>query len=264
MNEVYDIAVANRNFTDLNPVSCGHQNCEPAHSFGPHIREYYLLHYVTSGYGTFFRDGVNHRVGPNQIFLICPHELTTYTADKQHPWSYIWAGFTGALAARLDTLPPVIDCKTNLFHEMLDCEDLKSCREEFLASKLFALFTQLFEAGGAPNDYAQQVCDYIDANYMNELSICDIARLVGVERTYLAKLFKEKTQMSMQNYLIHTRLSRAAQLLARGYTVAESAAICGYSDSFNFSKMFKRRYGVSPAAYKKTIKNNPLITGGVF
>ncbi len=43
----------------------------------------------------------------------------------------------------------------------------------------------------------------------------------------------------MQNYLIHTRLSRAAQLLARGYTVAESAAICGYSDSFNFSKMFK-------------------------
>ena len=54
----------------------------------------------------------------------------------------------------------------------------------------------------------------------------------------------------MQDYLIDTRLSKAAELLVRGYTVAESAAIAGYSDSFNFSKMFKRRYGVSPSAYR--------------
>ena len=96
----------------------------------------------------------------------------------------------------------------------------------------------------------RQACDYIDANYMNAVAIRDIARLVGVERTYLAKIFKEKTGRSMQDYLIDTRLSKAAELLERGYTVAESAAIAGYGDSFNFSKMFKRRYGASPSAYK--------------
>lgn len=75
---------------------------------------------------------------------------------------------------------------------MLDCEDLKSCREEFLASKLFALFTQLFEAGGAPNDYAQQVCDYIDANYMNDCRFADMRGLSALSEHILQSIFKEK------------------------------------------------------------------------
>ncbi len=250
MYDLYESAIVNRNFSDLNPVSCGRQECAPGHSFGPHMRDYYLLHYVTRGCGVFFRDGNAHPVRQGQFFIIRPHELTTYTADARRPWSYIWVGFTGVLAAQLDILPPVVTLSTSLFHEMLECERLRRCREEFLAAKLFTLFTQLFESAPAPNDYVRQVCDYIDANYMNPIAIGDVARLVGVERTYLAKIFKEKTGCSMQDYLIDTRLSKAAELLVRGYTVAESAAIAGYSDSFNFSKMFKRRYGVSPSAYR--------------
>ena len=251
MHQIYDIAITNKQFSDLNPVLCGRQNCAGGHSFGPHMREYCLLHYVTAGRGTFYTGGQAYPVMQNQIFIIRPHELTTYTADGKQPWSYIWAGFTGTLAERFSTLSPVVSLTTNLFYEMLECDTLKSCREEYLASKLFALYCLLFEGGNAQSDYVKQASDYIDANYMHDISICDVARIIGVERTYLAKIFKEKKQVSMQDYLINVRLSRAARLLERGYPVAESAAIAGYRDPFNFSKMFKQRYGISPAGYKK-------------
>lgn len=252
MRDELEIPVINKGFHDLNPILCGRQKCSPGHSFGPHIRPYYLLHYVTNGCGTYYTDAGAHPVSPGQIFIIRPNELTTYTADPENPWSYIWVGFTGMVTQRLSAVPPVISLTTNVFYEMLECEHMQSCREEFLAGKLFLLFTQLFETASTANDYVRQVCDYIDANYMNVLHIGDIARLVGVERTYLAKLFRQKMQISMQDYLVNTRLLHASQLLLKGCPVAEAAAICGYSDSFNFSRMFKRRYGVSPMQYKKS------------
>ena len=86
MYDLYESAIVNRNFSDLNPVSCGRQECAPGHSFGPHMRDYYLLHYVTRGCGVFFRDGNAHPVRQGQFFIIRPHELTTYTADARRPW----------------------------------------------------------------------------------------------------------------------------------------------------------------------------------
>lgn len=246
----YNIAISNKNFSDINPILCGYQDCKPGHNFGPYIREYYLLHYVKSGCGTFERGGEVYNVEKNQIFIIPPHEVTKYTADENNPWSYIWVGFTGSMAERFDELEPVVSIKTNLFSEMLECEDYKSCREEYLASKLFSLYTQLFEDGDFSNDYVKQVCDYVNANYMNDIHITDIAKLVGVERTYLAKIFKEKMGKSMQEYLIDVRLGHALKLLRRGYNVSQAAFMCGYTDSFNFSKIFKKRYGKSPQQMK--------------
>ena len=46
-----------------------------------------------------------------------------------------------------------------------------------------------------------------------------------------------------------TDTEAAAKLLSDGYSVGESARLCGYRDQFNFSKMFRRRYGVSPKEY---------------
>ncbi len=246
----HEIAISNKNFSDINPVSCGCQDCKPRHNFGPHIREYYLLHYVKNGCGTFERGGKRYNVEKNHIFIIPPHEVTVYTADEKNPWSYIWVGFTGSLAEKFGELEPVVNIKTNLFLEMLECESYKSCREEYLASKLFELYTKLFEDGDFSNDYVKQVCDYINANYMNDIHIADVATLVGVERTYLAKIFKEKMGMSMQSYLIDVRLRHAIHLLEHGYNVSQAAYMCGYSDNFNFSKMFKKRCGKSPQQIK--------------
>ena len=74
-------------------------------------------------------------------------------------------------------------------------------------------------------------------------------RIVSVFFGFVARLFKARYGVTMQDYLISVRLEAAAKLLSSGYTVAESALLCGYRDPFNFSKMFHRQYGISPRDY---------------
>ena len=76
-----------------------------------------------------------------------------------------------------------------------------------------------------------------------------IAAMLSVDRRYLSRLFRARYGITMQEFLIRTRLAAGATLLRQGRSVSESAALCGYRDPLNFSKMFRRRYGCSPLAY---------------
>lgn len=56
---------------------------------------------------------------------------------------------------------------------------------------------------------------------------------------------------SPQQYLIDVRLEHAASLLAGGSDVGEAAVASGYPDVYHFSKMFHKRFGLSPSEYAR-------------
>jgi AraC-like DNA-binding protein len=86
---------------------------------------------------------------------------------------------------------------------------------------------------------------------MENVTISGIAESLGLNRKYLARIFKESRGISMQECLISKRLHEAKKLLLSGYGASESAYMVGYSDPFGFSKAFKNKYGVPPSAMKK-------------
>jgi AraC-like DNA-binding protein len=86
-----------------------------------------------------------------------------------------------------------------------------------------------------------------------DFSVEEVARELRIDRHYLARLFKERYGVTMQGYLIDTRIRRAAELLCGGHSATESAFLCGYTDFSNFSKMFRRRFGVSPGRYAQSV-----------
>ena len=75
------------------PVNCGRMQCPKEHRYGPHIRDYYLIHFVFSGCGYFYTGGKEYEVNPDWCFIIHPGEVTTYIADYTNPWDYGWLGF---------------------------------------------------------------------------------------------------------------------------------------------------------------------------
>lgn len=74
---------------------CGREDCIKGWKFGPYVRESYVIHMVKKGKGTFTIAGKTYELGPGQAFIIRPGEETTYRADDDDPWSYMWVGFHG-------------------------------------------------------------------------------------------------------------------------------------------------------------------------
>ena len=88
---------------------------------------------------------------------------------------------------------------------------------------------------------------------MEDLSIKKLSSLFGFERTYLYRLFKKKVGVSIKDYVIKTRMNKAKLFLEKGYNVNSTATLVGYNDSFNFSKAFKKHYGISPNNITKNL-----------
>ena len=90
--------------------------------------------------------------------------------------------------------------------------------------------------------------------YMQEIRVEKIAEQMGLDRRYLSRIFKQREGFGMAEYISLVRVERAKAFLAKGHSVGDTAILCGYSDSFTFSKMFKKQVGLSPADWKKAQK----------
>lgn len=243
------IPVSNKGYEDINPVDAGYESCAPGKSFGPSVRNYYLIHYIENGEGTFNARGETHKVKKGEIFIIRPGETTIYTADKKNPWNYIWIGFTGRLAKSFGALDAVLSCGGSPFLKIKGLAPETKNKEEYLCARVFDIYCSLFEDISSGSSYELQAKNFIETNYMRDITVEDIARSLGLNRSYLSRIFKNKTGKSLREYLVETRLENAARFLKEGRSVKESAALCGYRDVFNFSKMFKKHFGISPKYY---------------
>lgn len=244
------LLLTNRFLQDLNPIVAGDQQCAPGHRFGPYIRSYTLIHYVRSGKGRFYARGKEFELTAGQAFLILPGEETTYEADMQDPWSYCWVGFDGSMTRRFGDLPPVFDMDEELFLNIFPPEGYTGRPEYWVSGGLHRLYGQLFPEATSGNVHVQKVENLIRTAYMEQISVEGIAKALNLDRRYLTRLFKEHTGKSIQEYLIQVRLDEAARYLERGYSVKEAAKLCGYADVANFSKMYKKHFGVNPKKKK--------------
>ena len=79
-----------------------------------------------------------------------------------------------------------------------------------------------------------------------------MASYIGINRTYLTTLFKKKMLMSPQEFLMHVRMDRSRSLLRHtNISVSAVAREVGYEDQLAFSKIFKKKFGLSPAQYRR-------------
>jgi len=242
-----EILITNKGFSDINPVICGYEICKKGHSYGPNMRNYYLIHYIKKGKGRIISPFGEFSVTANQFFIIRPNEVNTYIADENEPWEYIWIGFNGSLAEIFSRNNKIVyEYNGNVFSDIVKCEKISAMREEFIVSKLFMLIYEVFKTEDYPTNYIQMTTDYIDANFMRDITVEDIASKIGLNRRYLSRIFKKEHGITVQEYLIKKRMEQAKNLLTKNYRVCEVAEMVGYKDVFNFSKMFRKNVGISP------------------
>ncbi len=120
-------------------------------------------------------------------------------------------------------------------------------------------------AGHPVYDYAAQVyvdhaLEFIEHNYMRGIKVSDIAKYIGINRSYLTSIFKKSLNVSVKKYLDGYRLDKAATLLrTTNEMVGNIAQEVGYADPLTFSKVFKAIKGKNPTEFRasdETLENS--------
>lgn len=93
---------------------------------------------------------------------------------------------------------------------------------------------------------------FIEENYMQEISLLQLADIVSMNPSYLSSIFKKETGMAYSEYLIQCRLQQASKLLVEtNLSISEVARQSGYQDARYFSKQFLKQIGLKPSEYRK-------------
>ncbi|XEC93604.1 helix-turn-helix domain-containing protein [Paenibacillus tarimensis] len=264
----------------LNVLFTGESQTTPSHRLGPKVYDFYLMHYVLSGKGTFTCMQTDYEVKPGQTFLIEPEQLVSYVSDEADPWHYRWVAFAGTEAAALvksvgfSAANPVADSEGNrrmgLWFRRIQETFRKRRTSSHLQSAgyLQLLLAELQEAmadrspeslrpGGEGERLIQQIVHYLSTQYAEPISIERMAESLGYNRAYLSRIFKQRTGMTPVTFLLKLRIDKARQLLRERLelTVEQIAASVGFQDPLYFSKQFRRLYGMAPTAYRESMRN---------
>ena len=254
----------------LNLIFCGYERCTSGHTFGPATRPHYLFHYILNGKGTLFVGNKSYQLQAGEGFMIFPGESTVYSADVGCPWEYCWLAFDGADCDRIlktcglkrgypkfTTNHP--DDITSQFHQLIE-NALNNTTQDFLhLARAYSLFNSMAKDNSVVepdyNDYPAKAVKFIESNYAYDLKVSDIAKTVGLERSYLYRLFMDNFNMSVQEYLIDYRLKEAKKMMIdRDRSITEIAYSCGFKSSSSFNKHFKKRYEMTPRRYREQLR----------
>lgn len=114
---------------------------------------------------------------------------------------------------------------------------------------------QLSPISGAQRRCIQRAIDHIEANFTSSLSRKEIARAAGMSVSHFSCIFSRQFGLSPHQYLVRCRLQHARTLLLgreKMLSIADVAYECGFADQAHFTRHFRRAYGVSPLAFRRT------------
>lgn len=221
------------------------------------------LFYVWSGEGDVEVNGVHYEVGPGSCFLFRPGDYTSATHNPQKPLvlTYIHFGTeenVEVIPKRYRVLHDTIDfefllsryVRLFLIQTFAADEEAKLVLKQIMIHLLRADFQTPLEkkASNQLTESIHEVANFIRQNPSIAHRVEDLAMRAQLSPRYFSMKFREVLGMSVQTYMIRTRIDRAQYLLTHaGMNVTEVADALGYRDIFFFSRQFKQYTGKNPS-----------------
>lgn len=238
-------------FDELTPIFIGYRKDKTISSTDKTSKRFcYVLHIISKGDCVFIESGERKEAHAGDVFIAKPHVPIAYEFDEKQPVDMAWIGFYGNYAKKLDDVSSLHHVSFDYYSKIERLLNLEGqVYAEPVAEILFNVMSDIF-ATGTSNSLAQ-IKKYLDENYMNHISIEELAKSYSYNRTYLSHLFKKQYGFSLKEYLSNKRLNEALKLILDGESISDVAYLVGFGNPYNFSNAFKEKFGVSPNKYKK-------------
>lgn len=246
-----------------------------------HCHDLYEVYYLASGKRTILSEQNIYDLNIGDVLLFRPNFLHKGAGTDEH--EKFGMEFSQKFLDYYFTFPmqdELLHCFTyNIIHlnekEQQEFERLyKKMYDEYVNEKLYAITIAeiLLFLDCVGKQYENELCQsqqliskssekinniltYIEENFSDIKSIEQIAENSYINKSYMCRLFKKKTNMTVMDYLYNYRIQQACERLATtDSTISEIAQYCGFENTSHFIKMFKAMLDCTPGQFRKNRK----------
>ncbi|MEN6384523.1 MAG: AraC family transcriptional regulator [Phycisphaerales bacterium] len=258
--------------TELAILCGGYEQCESDFEISRTKFPFFGLVYTISGKGKFTLNSKDYPLHYGSLSVFGPNVPYRYVTDIENPMEQIFIIFIGSQAK-----------------ELLEKSRLKENAAVSVSNpeSTLSILKQLLENGFNQNTYTQEICcNYLKSILLEQASISNnlysksvsfesflkcktflennftriessnqLAEECCMDIRYIARLFRKYEHKKPHECLIHLKMNKAANLLITSkLNVNQIARMAGIKDAYHFSRLFKRRFKVSPTEYR----SNPI------
>ena len=249
------------------PRALGHRMERPRHDDN-------LMLYCVDGGGELEAAGHRWRVGPGELMLLPQGLAHRYLAHADEPWTLYWVHFQGVSTrvfvdylgyregqpvVRVGLAPTLLSG----FNSLLSVRRTGYSTPAFInaANQLRHLFTQFALESGRQLAEHHDSLDldalrtYMQDNIHQQLDLDTLAAVAHLSKYHFSNRYKALTGYSPIKHFLHMKIEYACQLLdSTELSVKAIAAELGYTDPLYFSRLFTRTLGISPRAYRNSVR----------
>lgn len=230
--------------------------------------------YITAGRGYFGCDRMDRcALSAGDVAILFPGVRHAYRPSRETGWQEYWVGFSGEHAYRLWHnglfVPEESIHHIGINQEvMADYEQIvRLCRQQSpgFQVRLGALVLQLLahihaiesssRTDVGDSELVQAARGVMQAHLDEGIEVGDIAERLGVGYNRLLEIFRTYTGLTPYQYFLQLRMHRAKELLREPErSVKEVAAMMHFENQYYFSRIFKKKTGVTPSAWKEGVR----------
>ncbi len=245
------------------------------YKFKPHFHESYTVIFLNLGIGDYSHAGSSQVVETGGMLVLNPYDVHAGQSVKNHPWHFSSMYISQKIMKRAmasmgypNQLPvfqaPIIEDKKIFQKGHAAFPNLIYGNDHIASEHLLIKFLQaLIEKHACQKptkskaakgfEEAQLVREYLHLNYLNEVSIKELAQMTGMPEYGLVRTFKKHFHLPPRQYLLNLRIEQAKKLLAQRYSSTEVAYRSGFFDQSHFIRHFKKFIGITPKQFASKV-----------
>ena len=215
--------------------------------------------------------GKRYECTKGYLALLEPEEAHQYGASKDDPWTILWLHFVGDGIAQISELLRKNNFENvayqpgykAIFEQMMSIIRLLDNFDDILdihkaCCILQSLLLDVVSSNGyesSDRKYIRKAIGFMRDHIYDNINLDAIAAHLGITTFHVIRLFRESLMVTPMQYYHALQINEAVHLLQNtSLSVSEISARLNFSSPFYFSQAFKKRIGLSPAAYRKEMR----------
>lgn len=252
------------NGAPFNVTLCGTSYCDETYEIKRKISSIYVLEYIVSGIGTVNHDTRTFIPKEGDVYFLKPGKYHHYYSHKENPWTKIWFNFSGELASKISEiyglenevlfhapeLKPYFDEIIKLSRDAVSTNVHSEIAVVFL--KLAQKLSEKIIKPSAVSPIALKLKGLLDSRARFDCDLKSITDNLFCSENHAIREFKAAFSITPYEYLQQKRFKMAKSMLKNtAMSISDIAASLDFYDIHYFSICFKKRFGITPSAYRK-------------